>query len=760
MKRLSIKSLYLNIILLSLLVNLNVFAEEKGLQNKNAKNSEGTVEEVIVEGSKPVTESELGLSTTELSGDELTTKLDATLGDTLANEPGVHNASYGPGVGLPVLRGLSGVRIRLSEDGIGAWDASSISPDHATAIEPVIAENIQIIKGPATVLHGNNAIGGTVEVSNGRIANMLTGKRFRSVIEARKELENHHGRESLVGKVRTELGNFVFHFDGFVRESEDMSIPGLAIEEQDIGELFGIYNSDNTYGIVINTDAESSSGSLALSYVDDNFYVGVSSTHIDNEYGIPPGAHTEPADAPGHSHSHPVGANIAAQARVRIDLEQERHLLKLGGELNGNMIENYSVTLGKVEYKHKEFEISNDTGNASNGTRFHNDVVEFKAELGHHFLKFLNSEHNGKMGIQAVDREFVARSEKLIGGEDFVPATEQVMLGIFFYESFPLTSGSFELGGRFEWQEITQLEPTARLLPNNLQFFYSPIRYKTYTLSSSFTYDMTAEHSFIFNLSSAQRAPDIQELLSLGSHLATRSYDIGLLINAQGEHLPKPEKFYGAEIRWEWSGEIGDINSTVFYTDASNFIYQALRENIFYDISESLFRSNCVRLEECVALFDYIQSDVSLTGYEWQWFLPPTETLGGELQFEFFADYVRGKIKDEGDLPRMPPRRQGVGINWSNEWRSGNSFNSELRYAYVSSQNKPGENETSTDAYNLLNASVSYTIPVHDLDDQTLFVFLKMKNLLDKEIRKSTSFLRNFTPEPGREITLGLRYQY
>ena len=130
----------------------------------------------MVEAEQRAVNAELGLSTLELSDDELVAKMGATLGETLANEPGVHNASYGPGVGLPVLRGLSGVRVRLSEDGIGAWDASSISPDHATAIEPVLAEKIQVIKGAATVIHGNNAVGGTVEVTHGRIAEALEGR--------------------------------------------------------------------------------------------------------------------------------------------------------------------------------------------------------------------------------------------------------------------------------------------------------------------------------------------------------------------------------------------------------------------------------------------------------------------------------------------------------------------------------------------------------------------------------------------------------
>ena len=104
------------------------------------------IETVVVEAKQRAVNSELGLSVVELSDDELVAKMGATLGETLANEPGVHNASYGPGVGLPVLRGLSGVRVRLSEDGIGAWDASSISPDHATAIEPVLAEKIQLLE--------------------------------------------------------------------------------------------------------------------------------------------------------------------------------------------------------------------------------------------------------------------------------------------------------------------------------------------------------------------------------------------------------------------------------------------------------------------------------------------------------------------------------------------------------------------------------------------------------------------------------------
>lgn len=716
------------------------------------------VQEVIVEAEHQATADELGLSTLELSGDELTAKLGATLGDTLADEPGVHNASYGPGVGLPVLRGLSGVRIRLSEDGIGAWDASSISPDHATAIEPVLATSIKVVKGPATVIHGNNAIGGTVEVTHGRIAESLSDQVHSAMVEVRTELVNEHERESYVGKVRTESGPFVLQLDGFLRNSKDMSIPGIAIQEEAIGEVFGITNSDNTFGTVINTDSDAFSGSAALSFVDDTFFIGVSSTIIDNQYGIPPGAHTEPEDSPGHSHTHPIGDNIAIQSRVRIDLEQERHLLKLGGVLDSRYFDEYQVTAGKVNYEHNEFEIDPVTAQVFPGTRFLNEVVEIKAELTHSLLGFLNSEHVGKAGVQWVDREFSAKSERVFGGENFIPATDHQAIGAFFYEQFPLSRGGIEIGGRYEWQEIAQRELTAPLLPDNLQFFHQPITYETYTFSSALTLDLSDQQRFIVNLNSAQRAPEIQELLSLGSHLATRSYDVGLLISRRqaGQDAPSPEKFYGAETRWEYQGDYGELNTAVFYTEVKDFVYQTRpASNALFDISDDQFRPDCVNLEECVAVFVYTQSDVTFAGYEWQWFWPAVALANGEFQVEIFGDYVRGKIDNNGDLPRMPPRRKGIGMRWEND-----SVTANIRYSRVSAQDDPGENETATEAYQLLNANLAYTLHIDQLHHSDLMVFLQMKNLLDQDIRKSTSFLRNFTPEPGREISLGLRYQF
>ncbi len=723
--------------------------------------AEKSIEEVIVNAEQEEQQSTLGLSTIELSDEELLSKQSVTLGDTLANEIGVHNASYGPGVGLPVLRGLSGVRVRLSADGIGAWDGSSLSPDHATAIEPALAESIRVIKGPATVLHGNNAIGGAVEVINARIAEAPDNKLFSSVFEKRNEFENDHERETVIAKLRREAGNFIIQVDGFKRDAEDMSIPSLAIEEEAIEKVFGISNSDNSFGTVLNTNSETDSGSIGLSYVDNDFFIGFSSTILNSDYGIPPGAHTEPADSPGHSHVHPVGDNIAAQSRVRIDLEQERHLFKAGGNISKSGFKNIRTTIGIIKYQHHEFEQDPLTmgfkDGIPNGTRFNNEVLEIKTEVNHHLLNRLNREHSGKLGVQLVDLEFSADNvNPLSSGEDFIPASDQQSLGLFFYDQFPLAKGLLELGGRYEWQEISQRKPTAGLLPYNTQFMHEPITYQNYTFSGALSFDLSDHHRLVLGVNLTQRAPEIQELLSLGPHLATRSYDVGLLLfnNEENDSPPEAEKFNGVDVRWEWQGGIGDMTSSVFYTEVDDFIYQKRKTSGYFDISDRVFRSACVKLEECIAIFDYKQHDATLSGYEWEWVLPPIDVRGGEFQIELFADHVRGRLTDNEDLPRMPPARRGIGLEWGN-----GIFYSELRYNFVAAQNDVGDSEVPTSSYELLNAYISLADVIDGPHYQERIVFFQMKNLLNEDIRKSTSFLRNFTPEPGREIILGIRYQ-
>lgn len=713
------------------------------------------LEEVTVNAEKKIDQEEFNISIIELSGEELISRQASTIGDTLANELGVHNASYGPGVGLPVLRGLSGVRVQLSEDGIGAWDASSISPDHATVIEPVLAKSIKVIKGPASVIHGNNAIGGVVEVISERIAKSLEFKPLSSVFELRKEVNNIHSRQTYVGKVRAEEDRWVLQIDGFRRLSDDMSIPELAIEEEAVDQIFGIKNTDNTFGTVLNTDSETENASLALSYIEDDFFIGFSSGFINSEYGMPPGPHVEPPDSPGHSHSHPVGGAIQALAKVRIDLEQDRHIFKMGGNIDNSGVTDFELTIARINFEHLEFEQGMD-GNFIDGTLFLNDVFEIKAELNHTLFNVLNDQHGGKIGLQWVDREFSAKNQRSLGGgENFIPATDQHSIGFFFYDRWPLSAGVLEFGGRYEQQKVKQNELTSPL-SDGTQFMHEPISYENYIISTTFSFDLFNNHSFAVALNSAQRAPEIQELLSVGPHLATRTYDFGLLVLPPYD-APDAEKLRGIDFHWNWISRLGVMNTSIFYSKTHDFIYQEKTDRWFYDYSPTpgRFKPNCARRGTCIPLFNYTQKEVDFSGYEWQFELSPIYFYGSEIRFDLFSDHVRGKLSGGNGLPRMPTARRGFGLKFEK-----GGFYSELRYSYVDRQEHPGENELETDSYKLLNAFSSFKYEDNDFTHKDIIIFIQMKNLLDEDIRKSTSFLRNFTPEPGREISIGLRYQF
>ena len=372
------------------------------------------------------------------------------------------------------------------------------------------------------------------------------------------------------------------------------------------------------------------------------------------------------------------------------------------------------------------------------GTFYFNDTKELKAKLSHTLFDSLNENHTGEIGLQWTQRSFSAESMDLIfSSEDFIPATDQRGIGLYSYDKFQFEKFSFEIGARREIQKLIQKEFTATLLPNNTQFMHAPITYEVYTLSSALEYQLSKNQEFNLSLSSSQRAPEIQELLSLGSHLATRSYDIGLLLysNNENQALPKPEKFNSVDINWKWADEIGDLRISAFYTKADDFIYQKTEAtSALFDVSDNFFRNTCVRLEECIAVYKYSQDDAVFSGYESQLRLNPINLYSGFLEIELFSDFVRGRFPGVGDLPRMPPKRNGISFEWS----SG-LINAEIRFSKVFAQNKTGENETSTDSYNLLNSHITY---LHELkgSNSSSFIFLRMKNLLNEEIRRSTSF--------------------
>ncbi|MFK8017459.1 MAG: TonB-dependent receptor [Gammaproteobacteria bacterium] len=692
------------------------------------------LEELEVVGERDATPKAVGQATGELSGDELRMKLSGTLGETIANEPGVHNASFGPGVGLPVLRGLSGIRVRASEGGIGAWDASAISPDHASTIEAVLADRIEIVRGPATLRNGSGAIGGVVNVITNRIHETPFEESALGSFETRYETINHNQRTA-AGKLDLRLSNFVFHVDGFARDQSNVQIPGVAIDEAAVAEQFFFdAGQDNTTGFISNTDARSTGGAGGLSYVTDNGYVGMAVSQLDNAYGIPPGAHTEPDDA--HDHGGPTGDAIEAAPDIRIDLEQTRVDLRAGLALDRGPLQGVALQVGDIDYEHFEAE------GTFVGTLFQSDTTEGRLTLEH---KPLLENHSGEVGVHYVDRYFAA-----VGLESFVPPSNTESVGVFVIERYDAARWSIEAGLRAENVRLEQLEPTAALRPTLTQFMHDPIEYNLQSASIGAQWALTDANSLSLLVGRSARAPEVQELMSLGPHLATRSYSIGALI--RGDDGLQPETFDTLDVGWEHTGRFGAVKVEAFYTAANDFVYQA-NTGVFFDLAEEFFRFNCARIEECMPVYEYTQADATMHGVEWQWQLPRVSLSNADVGVELFGDFVRGRLDHGEDLPRMPPMRVGVGLDWAGQRWSG-----DLRATHVAAQDRPGLNETGTGSYMNVAGSLSYTMTGKRFGNYLFFI--RGKNLMDEEIRNAASFLRSFAPEPGRSVELGLRFDY
>ncbi len=249
---------------------------------------DGTELETIVVTADPLGafDEHIAQPVTVLSGKRLGKKDKRNIGEAVADELGVTSSDFGPNVGRPIIRGLGGARVRVLEDGIGALDVSTISADHAVSIEPVFADQIEIFRGPATLLYGSGASGGIVNVVNHRILDYVP-----EAIEGDVFFDYTSAADGKLGggRLNAGLGDFAFHFDGFARDTDDYYIPGFAHTDPEAGEAEGVLE---------NSDTATENFGGGVSYVGARGFAGLSVTRFTNDYGVP-GAHAHHEGADG-----------------------------------------------------------------------------------------------------------------------------------------------------------------------------------------------------------------------------------------------------------------------------------------------------------------------------------------------------------------------------------------------------------------------------------------------------------------------------
>ena len=335
-----------------------------------------------------------------ITAQELTLRTQPTLGETLAQQPGVSSTGFAPGASRPIIRGFGSDRIRVLEDGVGTGDASNVSPDHNVAIDPATAERIEIVRGPATLLYGSNAVGGVVNVLDNRVPDTLVGAALSGALDLRAS--SGYGERNGTLSLEGSRGRVAWQATLGHRDTSDLETP---------------------IGTLSNSDIESTSGSVGASWVIGQGFLGIAYSGSDQNYGIP---EAEPGSAP--------------EDIVRIDMEQRRWDFR--GEIGRDfgIINRIKMRVGKSDYRH--FEVLN----GEPETEFTADFTEARVEAVHSAIGALT----GSFGVQYSTRDFAA-----IGEEAPLPPTSTDTRALFVFEEFKRGEWNFQVGARYEGVDIS-----------------------------------------------------------------------------------------------------------------------------------------------------------------------------------------------------------------------------------------------------------------------------------------------------------------
>jgi len=622
-----------------------------------------------------------------LAGETLRRRLGNTLGETLAGELGVSSTYFGPGASRPVIRGLAGARVKVLEDGIDALDVASISVDHAVGVDPLAAQQVEIFRGPTTLLYGSGAVGGVVNTVTNRIpAGAEEG------LDAFVELRGDTASRARSGAVRLDgaADALAWHFDGSRRTAGDYEVPrGARLGDHD-GE-------DGTAGIVPNSDFATTSAAAGAAWIGERSSFGVAVSRLESGYGVPGHVHAEHAeDGDGDAHSDDVHARIELE-QTRIDLRADHVGFRRFPEIE--------LGLGVSDYAHVELE-----GGAP-GTRVANDAYEGRVEVLHAPL----GAWRGAFGAQLGERDVAA-----IGEEAFMPPTTTRSAGVFLLEYRDFAAWQLSLGVRVE------------RVRHDAEGVGSTYGASAASWSAALIRRFAGDVSVSLNAARSERVPAAEELYSNGPHLASRTFEIGspTLGVETSEHVDIGIRRTEGRVTWAL---------TAFRTDYDGFIHLA--------------PTGADDADSGLPIYVHLQRDARLEGLEAELVARVADVASGELDVRLFGDAVRAKLADGEPLPRIPPRRVGLRVQYHDA-----RLVAGVEAVRYDDQRRTAPFETPTDGYTLLGFDVAWTLRTHA--DRSIDLFLDGSNLLDEEARRHASIAKDFAPLPGRNVAVGVRVSF
>lgn len=660
---------------------------------------------------------------TVLGGEQLRDRQASTLGETLKNEVGVHSNYYGPVASSPIIRGLEGPRVLVTQNGLDAGDASRVGPDHAVATEASTARQIEILRGPATLFYGSGAIGGVVNIVDDRVP-----QGTETYGEWRVEHDSVADDKLVSASGNTGVGNVGVHLDGFWRDADDYKIPGDAEVHSDHDD----HEEHAGNGRLANSATEAKGFNLGTSYILDEGFVGLSYGHLERQYGIP-----------GHSHGD-------EEVAVYADLKQDRVQFLSELSLDDDWFSAINTRFGFTDYEHSEIE------GGVVGTTFNNESQEARIDLFHHPI----ADWRGALSLHYKHHDFSA-----VGAEAFTPPSDTSTVAIALMEERHFGDVLVQLGARIEQVNTSANNMQVDLNEHHheeggehhdeyLRVFSIDNESTPFSASAGLVWDFTQGYNIGLSYTHAERAPSAAELFSFGPHIGSGLYEVGALLQLVED---EPGEFHfdlaRTDVELETSNNI-DFSLRKFEGDFG-FIFNAFYNSIdnYYYLAESGMTRETTHMHEGedgedghehsseLPVFIYQARDADLYGFEgeivWQ--------LSTPFKLSLTSDYIRAQLDEGGDLPRIPPLRVGARGEYElGRWRA------ELSGQHYFEQDQTATMETSTDGYTLIDAQVSYNL------SNDLKIYLKGHNLTDEYARVHASFLKDKAPLPARSFAVGI----
>ncbi len=620
-----------------------------------------------------------------LRGEALRLQESTNLGATLGREPGVHSSAYGPGAGRPVIRGMDSARVRIVESGLGVADVSGASPDHRVAADTLNSAQVEILRGPATLLYGSGAIGGLVNIVSERVP-LRRADSFGADLNLRATTAERERTAAFAarGPAGGDLG---WRLEGFSQRTDEYRL--AAPLRDDAGDLIAANRLPNSQ-----TDTQS----IALG----GAWFGAAATRIglavqryQSDYGIP-----------------------NPEEPVTIGLRRTRYELQGDAGADAGPFTAVRSRFGFTDYRHTEIE-----PDGAPGAVFTNKGIEGRIELPHRPL----AGWGGLLGVQ------LQRMNTRGVGEGQLPTTRHHSSALFAVEERHFGDVRAELGVRLERERyaVRETYDDGELAPSR--------SFTLFTASAGAGWAVAPGWDLGATLTSAQRAPAVEELYFVGAHPATFAFEIG-------DPGLRKEKATNLDVSLQYA--VGPVRARVslFVNHVRDYIYG------FFDGTSTDLLDEDGNVEETLSNRFFTQADARLTGGELD--LRYGQRTG--VQLRGWADRVRARltagVNGGSNLPRMSPSRIGFDFGWRTQTAA-----TVLALTRVMKQNRTsgfdlrdGEPETATAGYTMIDFGLTWRTR------WGVTLFAQGKNLTDADARIHTSFLKEFAPLPGRSFWLGL----